>query len=109
MNATTAPIRSFIDANPELPTPYLVVDLDVVADRYRALAHALHGVALHYAVFGVDGYDSGHMWQEGYGPEVTIDDLPSGTRDIYVRFMNNDHTSIEPKTVDRIRVTVIPQ
>ncbi len=50
MNATTAPIRSFIDANPELPTPYLVVDLDVVADRYRALAHALHGVALHYAV-----------------------------------------------------------
>lgn len=50
MNATTAPIRSFIDANPDLATPYLVVDLDVVADRYRALAHALDGVALHYAV-----------------------------------------------------------
>lgn len=50
MNATTAPIRSFIEANPELPTPYLVVDLDVVADRYRALARALDGVALHYAV-----------------------------------------------------------
>lgn len=50
MNATTAPIRSFIDANPELPTPYLVVDLGVVADRYRALARALDGVALHYAV-----------------------------------------------------------
>lgn len=50
MNATTAPIRSFIDANPELPTPYLVVDLGVVVDRYRALARALDGVALHYAV-----------------------------------------------------------
>ena len=50
MNATTAPIRTFIAANPDLPTPYLVVDLDVVADRYRALASALDGVALHYAV-----------------------------------------------------------
>ena len=50
MNATTAPIRSFIDANPELTTPYLVVDLDVVAERFQALAHALRGVALHYAV-----------------------------------------------------------
>jgi ornithine decarboxylase len=50
LNATTAPIRSFIDANPELDTPYLVVDLDVVADRFGALAAALDGVALHYAV-----------------------------------------------------------
>ena len=50
MNATTAPIRTFIAENPELATPYLVVDLDVVADRYRALASALDGVALHYAV-----------------------------------------------------------
>ena len=50
MNATSAPIRTFIDANPDLATPYLVVDLDVVAERYRALAHALRGVTLHYAV-----------------------------------------------------------
>ena len=50
MNATTAPIRTFIDANPDLATPYLVVDLDVVAERYRALARALDGVSLHYAV-----------------------------------------------------------
>ena len=48
--STTDSIARFIDANPELPTPYLVVDLDVVAERYEALAEALDGVALHYAV-----------------------------------------------------------
>ena len=48
--STTCAIARFIDANPELPTPYLVVDLEVVAERYEALAEALEGVALHYAV-----------------------------------------------------------
>ena len=38
--STTDSIARFIDANPELPTPYLVVDLDVVAERYEALAEA---------------------------------------------------------------------
>lgn len=33
-----------------LPTPFVVVDLDVVGDRYRSLAAALPGVAVHYAV-----------------------------------------------------------
>ena len=48
--STTDAIVRFVDANPGLPTPYLVVDLDVVAERYEALAEALDGVALHYAV-----------------------------------------------------------
>ena len=32
------------------PTPYVVMDLEVIAERYSALADALPGVALHYAV-----------------------------------------------------------
>ena len=40
----------FIQENPELPTPYLVTDIDVVADRFVALEAALPGVNLHYAV-----------------------------------------------------------
>lgn len=59
----------------------------------------------HYHIY-VGGYESSHMWQEGYWPETTLDNIPTGTRDIYVRLMNNDHTSIEPKIVDRIRVEV---
>lgn len=54
----------------------------------------------------VDGYDSGHMWQEGYASTITLNQIPTGTRDVYVRLMNNDHTSIEPKIVDRIRLNV---
>lgn len=59
----------------------------------------------HFHVY-IDGYDSGHMWQEGYWPNVTIDGAPIGKRHIYVRLMNNDHTSIEPKIVDRVEVEV---
>lgn len=54
----------------------------------------------------VDGYDSGHMWQEGYANDITLNQIPTGTRDVYVRIMNNDHTSIEPKIVDRVEVVV---
>ncbi|MGH3506525.1 MAG: type III PLP-dependent enzyme [Nocardioidaceae bacterium] len=35
---------------PVLPTPYLALDPSVAADRYRALAAALPGTAIHYAV-----------------------------------------------------------
>ena len=42
--------RRFISENANLSTPYLVTDIDVVADRYSALAAALPGVKLHYAV-----------------------------------------------------------
>lgn len=59
----------------------------------------------HYHIY-VDGYTSSHMWQEGFWNETTLQNVPSGERDIYVRLMNNDHTPIEPKIVDRIRVTV---
>ena len=59
----------------------------------------------HYHVY-IDGYDSGHMWQEGYWPDITVDGAPVGKRQIYVRLMNNDHTSIEPKVVDRVEVEV---
>jgi ornithine decarboxylase len=34
----------------DLPTPFLVLDRAVVADRYRALAAAFPGAAIHYAV-----------------------------------------------------------
>ena len=59
----------------------------------------------HYHIY-VDGYDSGHMWQEGYQTSVVLDHIPTGDHDIYVRLMNNDHTSIDPKPVDRIHVHV---
>jgi len=59
----------------------------------------------HYHVY-IDGYDSGHMWQEGYWADTTVNGAPTGTREIYVRLMNNDHTSIEPKIVDRVEVVV---
>lgn len=59
----------------------------------------------HFHVY-IDGYDSGHMWQEGYWNDVVVDGAPVGTREIFVRLMNNDHTSIEPKVVDRVEVVV---
>ncbi len=59
----------------------------------------------HYHVY-IDGYTSGSMWQEGYWPETTLNNIPIGTRDVYVRLMNNDHTPIDPKIVDRIRIIV---
>ena len=59
----------------------------------------------HYHIY-IDGYDSGHMWQEGLWPTATVDGAPVGKRHIYVRLMNNDHTSIEPKVVDRVEVQV---
>jgi len=37
-------------ASAELPTPYLVLDPGVVADRYAGLAAALPGAEIHYAV-----------------------------------------------------------
>lgn len=42
-------IRDFLDAE-QRPTPFLVMDLDVVADRYRTLRAALPGVDIYYAV-----------------------------------------------------------
>jgi len=61
----------------------------------------------HYHVY-VDGYDSHDMWQEGYETTIVLDHIPTGDHDIYVRLMNNDHTSIDPKPVDRIHVHVNP-
>lgn len=43
-------IGSFMEQNPELETPYLVIDLDIIESRYRALSEALPGVACYYAV-----------------------------------------------------------
>lgn len=45
----TPKLRRFLDES-GLPTPYLVVDLDAVAASYRALAEALDGVRIFYAV-----------------------------------------------------------
>lgn len=43
-------IERFLAENPELPTPFLVVDLGVVAERYAALTAALPDVGVFYAV-----------------------------------------------------------
>ncbi|SDI83352.1 ornithine decarboxylase [Frankineae bacterium MT45] len=40
----------FIATNPTLATPFLVVDLDVVADRYRQLCASLPSTSVFYAV-----------------------------------------------------------
>ena len=52
--ATKAPqserIASFIADNPDLETPFVVVDLQVVADRYRQLAAALPMADIFYAI-----------------------------------------------------------
>lgn len=61
----------------------------------------------HYHVY-LDGYDASHLWQEGYAPTITLDHLDVGEHDIYVRLMNNDHTSVDPKVVDWVHVTITP-
>jgi ornithine decarboxylase len=43
-------IEDFLDAHPDLPTPFLVVDLDVVAERYRSLRSALPQAEVYFAV-----------------------------------------------------------
>lgn len=54
--ADTAPapdlsrIDEFLACNPQLPTPFLVLDLDIVRDRYRALRAALPQAGVWYAV-----------------------------------------------------------
>lgn len=46
----TEPIRQFLDANADLPTPYLVIDLDVVDELFGGLTAALPGMRILYAV-----------------------------------------------------------
>lgn len=43
-------IAHFLEDNPELPTPFLVFDLDVVESRYRELLAALPQARVYYAV-----------------------------------------------------------
>ena len=45
-----ARIKRFITENPHLTTPYLVLDLDVVRERYRALCAAVPDTGVYYAV-----------------------------------------------------------
>jgi ornithine decarboxylase len=46
----TPAARRFLAANPELETPFLVLDLDVVEARYRRLIDALPVTRVLYAV-----------------------------------------------------------
>ncbi len=46
----TPNIARFLSENPGLPTPFVVLDLDVVEDRYGSLLEALPGVRVQYAV-----------------------------------------------------------
>jgi ornithine decarboxylase len=46
----TLAARRFLAANPELQTPFLVLDLDVVEERYRALIGAMPVTRVLYAV-----------------------------------------------------------
>src|ERR1700761_5895886 len=46
----TPNIARFLSENPALPTPFVVLDLDVVEDRYGSLLEALPGVRIQYAV-----------------------------------------------------------
>jgi Pyridoxal-dependent decarboxylase, pyridoxal binding domain len=46
----TDSIEAFFAENPSLQTPYLVVDLDVIRDRYRRLRRALPRAEIYYAV-----------------------------------------------------------
>lgn len=48
--APTDRIEEFFAENPTLPTPYLVIDLDVVRDRYLRLCSALGRADIYYAV-----------------------------------------------------------
>lgn len=43
-------LRQFVDENDHLPTPYLVMDLDIVRERYDALRHAIPEAGIFYAV-----------------------------------------------------------
>jgi ornithine decarboxylase len=43
-------IEQFLEAHGDLPTPYLIVDLDVVAERYHSLRTALPQADVHFAV-----------------------------------------------------------
>lgn len=43
-------IQRFIAENPHLPSPFLVLDLDVVRERYRALTAAFPNSGIYYAV-----------------------------------------------------------
>jgi ornithine decarboxylase len=47
--SVSAAVERFLETA-DLPTPFLVLDRAVVADRYRALAAAFPGAVLHYAV-----------------------------------------------------------
>lgn len=86
----------------DTPMTVVVENFDLDGNHAGGANEAGQG---HFHVY-IDGYDSGHMWQEGYWPNVTVDGAPIGRREIYVRLMNNDHTSIEPKVVDRVEVEV---
>ena len=46
----SARIDEFVATHPELASPFLVVDLDVVRDHYQRLRRALPQAAIHYAV-----------------------------------------------------------
>ncbi len=88
-------------------TPQLhVTTQNFTIDGNRAGGTNQAGVG-HYHIY-LDGYDSSHMWQEGFSEAVTLDNIDVGEHDIYVRLMNNDHTSIDPKIVDWVHVTVTP-
>ncbi|WP_375482941.1 type III PLP-dependent enzyme [uncultured Jatrophihabitans sp.] len=47
---STARIDAFLAENPQLPTPVLVVDLDIVRERYLRLRRALPSAEVFYAV-----------------------------------------------------------
>ncbi len=48
--AVPARISQFLDERPELPTPFLVIDLDVVRERYESLRAALPLATVYFAV-----------------------------------------------------------
>lgn len=50
VSGLTTPITDFLRSNPELPTPFLVFDLDVVKERYLQLRRALPRASVLYAV-----------------------------------------------------------
>jgi ornithine decarboxylase len=43
-------IETFLAEHPDLPTPFLVVDLDIVRERYRSLRRALPSASVYFAV-----------------------------------------------------------
>ncbi|MBI3224251.1 MAG: type III PLP-dependent enzyme [Mycolicibacterium cosmeticum] len=48
--STSSRLQEFVDGHTHLPTPYLVMDLDIVAQRYDALRDALPQARIFYAV-----------------------------------------------------------